>query len=71
MTGRIELDTEGGELVRLRVGLLDVAVGGLYHRFGPLLIPDGLHLWWGNSGVHVFWRHSPRVIWDRDEEFAA
>jgi hypothetical protein len=45
--------------MRFKIGRLDVECGGMrVKRFG-LWIPDGLHVWWGNRGVHLFWASSP------------
>jgi len=53
-----------------KLGPLQIEVGGMQvHRFGSL-IPDGLHIWAGRRGMHLFWHHSPhqgRVVFERDE----
>lgn len=51
--------------------LFDVEAGGYRVKRGPVWIPDGLHIWVGRRGVHLFWsRESSRlghVIFDRIE----
>lgn len=54
----------------LKVGKLDVQIGGMgVKRFG-LMLPDGLHVWWGSRGVHLYWHRSEfqpgHVIFDRE-----
>lgn len=49
---------------------LSVEVGGSRVKVGRFWIPDGLHIWIGYRGVHLFWHRSPyasRVMWDRYE----
>jgi hypothetical protein len=50
------------------VGQLRVDAGGLLRRVWRFWIPDGLHIWWGNRGVHVFWSSHPHFEADRYEE---
>jgi hypothetical protein len=56
--------------MRFKLGRFDFEAGTTRVKRGPLSVPDGLHLWWGKRGVHLFWRKSkyaPRVMWDREE----
>lgn len=56
--------------MRLQIGKLDIEAGGLRHRRLGMWLPDALHMWWGDRGVHMFWarsRHMPRVTFDRVE----
>jgi hypothetical protein len=53
--------------VNLRLGPLHVEAGGLLHRRFGRWIPDGLHIWLGSYGVHVYWARSR---WGRRIEFA-
>lgn len=36
-------------------GPLSIAFGGLRIKYCGVWLPDGLHLWWGKRGVHLFW----------------
>lgn len=53
---KLRLDRYGGELM---LGPLYVQVGGGLSRWHRLVLWDGLHLWWGGRGVHMFWERSP------------
>jgi hypothetical protein len=48
---------------------LHIEAGGLWHKVGPVRLPDGLHVWVGNRGVHLFWKRGAlnrrRVVFDR------
>ena len=50
---------------------LHIEVGGMRVRRGPFWLPDGLHLWYGDRGVHLYWHRGVgdprRVIFDRLE----
>lgn len=49
----------------MRIGPLDIAAGGYWVKRGPFLLPDGLHIWFRNRGVHMYWSHSdyqPRIV---------
>lgn len=53
------------KLCRLRIEAASMRV----KRFG-LWLPDGLHIWLGSHGVHLFWAyspHKPRIEFDREE----
>lgn len=53
--------------MRLKLGPLEIEAGGMYTRRLGLWLPDGLHIWLGRRGVHLFWHHSPyqrRVVFD-------
>lgn len=57
--------------MRLKLGRLDVEAGGLWHRRFGLWLPDGLHIWLGRRGVHLFWSRSPympRITFDREDQ---
>ncbi len=58
----------------MRLGKLDVSAGtNGVKRFGVWL-PDGLHIWFGSRGVHLFWSGSPyqhRVTFDYDPPVSA
>lgn len=57
--------------MRFRLGPLDVEAGGVAHKRLGLWIPDGLHIWLGRRGVHMFWarsRYMPRVTFETAEE---
>lgn len=54
--------------MRFKLGALDVEAGGLWHKRRGVWIPDGLHVWLGNRGVHMFWarsRYMRRVTFER------
>jgi len=54
--------------MRVKVACFDIEVGSLNHRVGRIWIPDGLHIWVGSRGVHLYWKHSVyerRVAFDR------
>jgi hypothetical protein len=56
---------------RVKLGPLDIEVGGLWHRRLGLWLPDGLHIWLGRYGVHIFWAGSPymrRITFEREEQ---
>jgi hypothetical protein len=44
--------------MHLKVGKLDVEVGSMRVRVGHLWLPDGLHVWWGEHPLHLFWSRS-------------
>lgn len=51
----------------MTLGPLNIEFGGVRHRVGPFWIRDGLHIWIGRRGVHLFWRSDPplrHVEWD-------
>lgn len=52
---------------RFAVGPFDAQWGGLWHRVGCVRVPDGLHLWWGDRYVHLFWKRggTGRVLFGR------
>lgn len=57
----------------MRVGKLYIEAGRARTKRGPLWIPDGLHLWWGDRGVHLWWSksgHYGRVMCDSLDESA-
>ena len=57
--------------MRLKLGPLDLEAGGLWHRRLGLWIPDGLHIWLGRYGVHMFWsrsRYMRRITFERDQK---
>lgn len=43
---------------------LSVQIGGQRHRVGRLWLPDGLHIWVGNRGVHLWLFGRPHIMWD-------
>ena len=50
---------------------LHIEFGGRCVKRGPFWIPDGLHIWIGSRGVHMFWSRSPyqrRITFDRLED---
>lgn len=52
----------------IKLGFLYVEAGSLYHLIRGRWIPDGLHVWLGRYGVHLFWQRSPyarRITFDR------
>lgn len=54
--------------MNLKIGRLEVEAGGLYHKRLGIWIPDGLHIWYGWRGVHLYWArspHMPRISFDR------
>ena len=54
----------------MRLGKLCIEAGRMHVKRGPFWLPDGLHVWWGDRGVHLFWHYSPhmgRVTFDRAE----
>lgn len=51
---------------RLLVGPLFLEAGSVRHRIGHIWLPDGLHCWWGDRGVHLFWHSAPRIVRDWD-----
>lgn len=54
----------------MTLGRLDISAGGLHVKRGPFWLPDGLHIWIGNRGVHLFWsysKHMRRVVFDRGQ----
>lgn len=56
------------------VGPLYIQAGGMTTKLGPLRLWDGLHLWWGAHGLHLFWSPSPfqkRISRDYDASFAS
>jgi hypothetical protein len=56
------------QLMRLVVGKFDVEAGSMRHRVGRVWVPDGLHVWYGNRGLHLFWSGEPHVMRDSDAE---
>jgi hypothetical protein len=49
---------------------LHIELGGMSVRRFGLSIPDGLHVWVGSRGVHLYWhksRYQRRVTFDRLE----
>jgi hypothetical protein len=59
--------------MKLALGRLDIQAGtGRVRVAGRFWLPDGLHLWWGGRGVHLFWRRSRferRVMFDHVERW--
>jgi hypothetical protein len=56
--------------VRLKLGPLDVEGGTMRRKRLGLWLPDGLHIWLGSRGVHIFWAHSRysrRIEFDRED----
>lgn len=54
----------------MRFGKLDIQAGEMRVRIGRVWIRDGLHVWWGDRGVHAFWSgsaHQPRVTFEHDK----
>ena len=54
-----------------KLGPLDLEAGTMKVRRLGLWLPDGLHLWLGTRGVHLFWHSTPhvgRVTFERAEE---
>lgn len=54
----------------MRLGPLAIEWGGLQYKVGPFWLRDGLHLWWGDRGVHLYWhkhRTQRRIVFDRLE----
>jgi hypothetical protein len=54
----------------MKVGPLSIDFGSLKVRRFGFWIPDGLHIWIGHRGVHLWWHGSPysgRVEFDRDD----
>jgi hypothetical protein len=54
-----------------KFGPIDLEAGTMKVRRLGLSIPDGLHLWFGTRGVHLFWHgssHAGRVTFERAEE---
>jgi len=45
--------------MRFCFGKLEIEAGGMARRRFRLWIPDGLHIWLGDRGVHLYWAHSP------------
>lgn len=57
--------------MRFKLGALDVEAGGLRHKRLGVWIPDGLHIWLGRYGVHLYWArspHMPRISFETFEE---
>jgi hypothetical protein len=57
--------------VRFKIGDLEVEAGGVRHRRLGVWWPDGLHIWLGSCGVHIYWSRSPympRITFDRLEQ---
>ena len=50
--------------MNLEVGRLSVEAGGEYIRIGRFWVPDGLHVWWGARGFHLWVLRSPRFVRD-------
>lgn len=53
-----------------KFGSLYIEAGSLYHLIRGRWIPDGLHIWLGRYGVHLFWQRSPyarRITLDRQD----
>lgn len=46
-----------------------IEAGGLWHKIGPFWLPDGLHIWIGSRGVHLFWKRGShdrrRIVFDQ------
>lgn len=52
-------------MIGLKIGPLDISAGGLYVKRGRFLLPDGLHIWFRDRGLHMYWSHSdlsPRIV---------
>lgn len=55
----------------LKLGPLYIEAGSLRHKRFGVWLPDGLHIWLGRRGVHLFWSASPhaaRIEFDRQSE---
>ena len=56
----------------MRMVSASISAGGMRRRVGRFMVPDGLHVWIGSRGGHVYWGRSPlgdrRVTFDRDTE---
>jgi hypothetical protein len=53
--------------MRLQLGLLDIQIGGMRRRLWRLWVVDGLHIWWGNRGWHLYWCGRPHIVSDEEE----
>ena len=56
-------------MMRFKLGPLDIEAGGVRHKRVGVWWPDGLHIWLGSRGVHLFWspsRYISRISFDRD-----
>ena len=54
--------------MRFNIGRFDCEFGTAWVRVGRVWLPEGLHLWWGDRGVHLYWRRSSyqrRIVFDR------
>lgn len=52
----------------IKFGSLSIEGASMFHLIRGRWVPDGLHIWLGRYGVHLFWRRSPyarRITFDR------
>lgn len=55
----------------MNIGPIQIEAGGIRHGVGRFWVPDGLHIWVGLRGVHIYWSKSKwtrRVSFDRADE---
>lgn len=55
--------------MRVAIGPLDIEAGGMRVRRFGVWLPDGLHVWFGSRGVHLFWsksEHAGRITVERE-----